>query len=82
MENPKLSQEELQELQTVRSKEGEITFALGQIEVQKAILEGQKNNLLNDLANNQEKANTLAKKLQDKYGEGVINDQTGEITKQ
>jgi hypothetical protein len=81
MENPKLSQEELQELNTIRSKEGEIIFNLGQIEAQKAILEGQKNKLLNDLADNQEKSNVLAKKLQDKYGEGEINGETGEITK-
>lgn len=80
MENPKLSKEELQELQTIRSKEGEITFSLGQIEVQKAILEGNKNKLLNDLADNQEKSNNLAKTLQDKYGEGNINPETGEIT--
>ena len=80
MGNPKLSKEELQELQTIRSKEGEITFSLGQIEVQKAILEGNKNKLLNDLADNQEKSNNLAKTLQDKYGEGNINPETGEIT--
>lgn len=82
MENPKLSKEELQELNEFRTKEGDITYTLGQLEVQKAILEGQKNNLLNDLANNQEKSNKLAKTLQDKYGEGLINDKTGEITKQ
>ena len=81
MENPKLSQEELQELNTIRSKEGEIIFNLGQIEAQKAILEGQKNKLLNDLADNQEKSNDLVKTLQDKYGEGNINPETGEITK-
>tara|TARA_R110000803_G_scaffold78003_1_gene142972 strand:+ start:1081 stop:1326 length:246 start_codon:yes stop_codon:yes gene_type:complete len=81
MENPKLSKEELQELNELKTEGNDITFALGQLEVQKAILEGQKNNLLNDLANGQERSNKLAKKLQDKYGEGVINDKTGEITK-
>jgi hypothetical protein len=81
MENPKLSKEELQKLNQFEQKNSNITYSLGQIEVQKAILEGQKNNLLNDLANNQEKSNNLAKNLQEKYGEGQINSKTGEITK-
>lgn len=81
MENPKLSKEELQELNQFEQKISDIIYSLGQVEANKAILEGQKNNLLEQLANDQEKSNILAKKLQEKYGEGQINSKTGEITR-
>lgn len=79
MANQKLSQEELQELNQIQKQNDNITYSLGQVEVQKAILEGQKTSLLEELAKLQEKQNSIAKKLQEKYGDGNINLDSGEF---
>ena len=76
----KLSKEELEILQGYQQKQNQITFNLGSVDIQKALLEGQRGGLLEDLATLQEKSNKTAKELQDKYGEGNINLETGEFT--
>jgi len=76
----KLSKEELEVLQGYQKQQNQITYNLGQVDIQKAILEGQRSAILEDLANLQEKSNKTAKELQDKYGEGNINLETGEMT--
>lgn len=81
METQKLSEKELQDLKEIQSKSNKITMSLGQVEVQKAILDGQKNDLLTQLADLQENQNKIGKELQEKYGSVNINLETGEITK-
>ena len=76
----KLSKEELEILQGYQQKQNQITFNLGSIDIQKALLEGKRGALLENLADLQEKSNKTAKELQDKYGEGNINLETGEFT--
>jgi len=76
----KLSKEELDVLKEYQQTQNSITFELGQVDVQKAILEGQRSTILEDLANLQEKSNKTAKELQKKYGDGNINLSTGEFT--
>ena len=76
----KLSEEELTVLRGYQQKPNHITFNLGNIDIQNAILEGQRSQVLDDLANLQEKSNKSAKDLQEKYGEGNINLETGEFT--
>jgi hypothetical protein len=75
----KLSQEELTQLTELQNTTDQITMSLGQIEIQKAILEGNASELLRQLADLQEKQNTIAKQLQDKYGDGNIDLKTGEF---
>jgi len=82
VENTKLSKSELQKLKDFQVENDNITYSLGNIEVQKAILEGQKNELINELADLQERSNSLAISLQEKYGAGSINYETGEVTVQ
>lgn len=77
----KLSEEELQKLTGFNEKRNQITFNLGRVDVQKAILEGQRSVILENLAKLQEEENTVGKELQDKYGEGNIDLDTGEFTK-
>lgn len=81
MEKVKLSQEELDKLQQLSDKGNSITMSLGQVEVNKAILEGQKTSLLEQLADLQKEQNDLGKELQDKYGAGNIDLSSGEFTK-
>ncbi len=79
MENKKLSQEELQQLKTFQNESNTIMFTLGQIDVQKALLEGQRSEVLEKLAQLQEQNNAFAKTLQEKYGDGNIDLETGEF---
>ncbi len=76
----KLSKEELEVLQGYQKQQNNITFNLGNVDIQKAILEGQRSQILDNLADLQEKSNKTAKELQKKYGEGNINLETGELT--
>ena len=75
----KLTEEELVILRDYQQKQNQITFNLGNVDIQKAILEGQRSVILENLANLQEKSNKTAKELQEKYGDGNINLETGEF---
>tara|TARA_B110000977_G_C11062449_1_gene486503 strand:+ start:1986 stop:2240 length:255 start_codon:yes stop_codon:yes gene_type:complete len=79
-EKIKLSEEELKVLQGFQDEQNQITFELGNVDIQNAILEGQRSTVLGKLADLQEKSNKTAKELQDKYGDGNINLDTGEVT--
>tara|TARA_R110001606_G_scaffold82192_1_gene188750 strand:- start:1517 stop:1771 length:255 start_codon:yes stop_codon:yes gene_type:complete len=76
----KLEEKELEVLREYQSKQNSITFNLGNVDIQKAILEGQRSQILEALANLQEESNKTAKELQDKYGDGNIDLETGEFT--
>ncbi len=80
MSNQKLSKEELEKLNTFSKKQEEITVTLGQLDIQKALLEGQRSMVLEELSKLQEKQNVTAKELQSKYGDGNIDLDTGEFT--
>lgn len=76
----KLSEAELEVLRGYQQKQNHITFQLGNIDIQNAILEGQRSQILDELANLQEESNKSAKELQENYGEGNIDLETGEFT--
>ena len=73
----KLSKEDLKSYQ---QRQNQITFNLGNVDIQKAILEGQRSAILDNLADLQEESNKTAKEMQKKYGEGNVNLETGEFT--
>ena len=75
----KLSEEELKILREYQKKQNAITFDLGQVDIQKAFLEGQRSSILDGLTDLQEKSNKTAKELQKKYGDGNIDLETGEF---
>ena len=50
-EKIKLSKEELEQLKSFQIRNNDITFRLGQVDIQKAIIEGQRSDLLDKLAN-------------------------------
>ena len=76
----KLSKEELEVLKSYQQRQNQITFNLGNVDIQKAILEGQRSAILENLADLQEESNKTAKEMQKKYGEGNVNLETGEFT--
>ena len=76
----KLTDEELKKLVDFQKQNDNITLDLGRIDIQKALLDGQRGVVLEKLADLQEKSNVVAKELQTKYGNGNIDLGKGEIT--
>ena len=81
-----LTQEELQSIRELQSKYNQTLFEIGVAEAQRLALleqiekrESDKKSLINDLATIEQKENELIKSLQEKYGTGSINPETGEI---
>ncbi len=69
----KLTESELSAVKAIKAEYNELVIAFGEVEVQKLrLIEVQK-----DLANRE---GDFAKQLQDKYGQGSINIETGEIS--
>jgi len=82
-----LIQEELQSIKDLQSKYNQTIFEIGVAEAQKIALneqieklESNKKQLVNDLATIEQKELELTNSLQEKYGTGSINPETGEIT--
>lgn len=68
----KLTAEELQAVKNIRQEYSNLAYALGDLELQKAtLLENQK-----ELVS---KEKQIAKQLQEKYGQGTIDLETGEV---
>ena len=81
-----LTQEELQSIRDLQSKYNQTLFEIGVAETQRLALleqveklENNKKALLGDLVTIEQKENELTKSLQEKYGTGSINPETGEI---
>ena len=81
MEKIVLIQEEINELKSIQEQNNNLIFNFGQIEIAAQNLEIQKDSLKQALVALKEKENALAATLQDKYGNGNINIETGEFTK-
>ena len=86
-ETQKLTQEELQQVQELQVQYNKFVFELGSVEAQlqglaktKSLLETEKDNIVSDINKLGEREKELVNTLQEKYGAGNINPQTGEIT--
>ena len=84
---PQLTTEELQSIKDLQSKYNQTLFEIGVTEAQRLALQEQvgkleesKKQLVNDLVTIEQKESDLTKSLQEKYGVGNINIETGEIT--
>ena len=82
-----LTTEELQSIKDLQSKYNQTIFEIGVAEAQRIALQEQvekledgKKQLVNDLATIEQKESEVIKSLQEKYGQGSINPETGEIT--
>ena len=80
MSKKKLSKEELQTLKGLQTQENNLVVSFGQVEYQIASLETQKDNLIESKQAFEKKRTEFAKVLSEKYGDGSINLETGEIT--
>ena len=82
-----LTPEELQQIKDLQSKYNQTIFEIGAAEAQLIVFQQQidrlqeaKKGLVSDLTTIEQKETELTKSLQEKYGEGSINAETGEIT--
>ena len=79
MANKKLSEEEVSKLKNYQNETNEIVGALGQIELQFELLEEKKEEILKNLKELRVDQNQLAKELTEKYGDGNLDLEKGEI---
>jgi hypothetical protein len=79
METKKLSQEELQQIQDIQSKNQAITMEFGQIELVKMNLKERKDNAVAFLQELRQEETALAKSLEEAYGKGSIDLEKGEF---
>ena len=78
-ENKVLTEEEITELKDLQSTFRNLTEVSGVVEMQHYNIQIKKEQLKSNLKSLQEKEVILAKKLEDKYGQGSISLETGEF---
>ena len=71
------TEQELNELKSLRDRIDEISFQFGQLSIQKIKLEEEESTLKNKLKSIEKEETTIAKKLTEKYGKGSIDLETG-----
>ena len=71
------SPEELNEIKALRIELNQITFQLGQININKIRIENTEAIIKKELLDLEKKEQNIAKKLSDKYGKGSIDIETG-----
>jgi oligoribonuclease NrnB/cAMP/cGMP phosphodiesterase (DHH superfamily) len=83
----KLTQEEIQQIKELQTKYNQTILEIGAAEAQLIIFQENieklteaKKGLVSDLKTIEQKESELVKSLQEKYGQGNINIETGEIT--
>ena len=77
--NQKFTEQEILNLKNIRKEFSEISYKLGQIEMQKVQLEKDKDSVLKELEATLTKEKQTAKGLLDKYGKGTIDIDSGEF---
>jgi uncharacterized coiled-coil DUF342 family protein len=82
MEVKKLQDEEIHELKSLQEEQNSLIDAFGSIEYQIQNLELQKEKLVEQLETIKTKETQVAQKLNQKYGDGVINIEHGTFSKQ
>lgn len=79
MENKKLTQEEMSQIETIRQESQTLIQELGQIELLRLDLKSRKDNALTFLDKLKQKEKELAQALETTYGKGTINLDKGEF---
>ena len=81
MSTIKLSQEEISKLEESRTEENKILVEAGRIALNKILFQELEDQNMVEYKMFRSKQNELAQSLQDKYGEGTINIDSGEFIK-
>jgi hypothetical protein len=80
MESKVLTQEELTQLRNLQTRQNNLLMDLGSIEYRMSLLEQTKNDLKSQVLEIERLNNELGAQLTQKYGNGTLNLETGEIT--
>ena len=80
METKVLTQEELTQLKDLQTRQNNRLMDLGSIEYRISLLEQTKNDLKSQVLEVERLNNELGAQLTQKYGNGTLNLETGEIT--
>jgi hypothetical protein len=80
METKVLTQEELTQLKDLQTRQNNLLMDLGSIEYRMSLLEQTKNDLKSQVLEVERLNNELGAQLTQKYGNGTLNLETGEIT--
>ena len=75
----KFTTDELTKLKDIANKYLEIQDKLGSLEIQKAMIEKQRNDILSELSDLQLNEDKLGIQLEEIYGEGTIDLEKGEF---
>ncbi len=81
MEKTVLSKEEINNLSSLQQQQDTFIIQLGQIEYQKNMLDQQKQNINQQIESFEQSQIKLAKELEEKYGKGTVNLESGEFVK-
>ena len=76
----KLTKDEIKELGELRATFSNITLMIGEAEIGFVNLKNRKEDLINGLTKLNEKQNDMKRRLENKYGKGNINLETGEFS--
>tara|TARA_B110000285_G_scaffold63143_1_gene72581 strand:+ start:1667 stop:1918 length:252 start_codon:yes stop_codon:yes gene_type:complete len=79
MEKQVLTEEEINSIKSLKEQFKKLTDIIGETEVQIMNLESRKEQLKINFNQIQQQESTLAKELEDKYGEGTISLESGEF---
>lgn len=81
MEKTLITEEDKKQILSTQEKENNFIIQLGQLELEIQNLELQKESILDQVALFNQEKKDLAKMLQDKYGEGTFDLDSGEFIK-
>lgn len=79
MENTKLTQEEIQQLQDIQQQNQSLALELGNLEITKIQIENRYDELVEFHSQLKTKEQELGKELSTKYGNGTIDLEKGEF---
>ena len=81
MEKTVLSKEEINNLSSLQQQQDTFIIQLGQIEYQKNMLDQKKQKVNQQIESFEQSQIKLAKELEEKYGKGTVNLESGEFVK-
>jgi len=81
MEKTVLSKEEIKKLSSLQEQQNNFVIQLGQIEYQTHLLNQQKDTTKQQIKSFENDQIQLAKQLEEKYGKGTVNLESGEFVK-
>ena len=79
--NTVLTKEEMKNLTSLQQEQNDLIFSLGQADYQLEFMESRKEEIYQKLGALEGKQTTEAKVIEEKYGQGSVNLETGEFIK-